>query len=128
MSLAYFANGSGYVPYSWDTLIFYSGIMLMGVGQGRCGWYMHEGGHGSLTGNMKIDKRIQEFFYGVGCGMSAAWWRSQHNKHHAAPQKMQHDVDLDTLPLLAFNARISAKVKNPVLKAWLRLQAVMFFP
>ena len=34
--------------------------------------------------------------YGVGCGMSAAWWRNQHNKHHATPQKLKHDVDLDT--------------------------------
>lgn len=26
------------------------GILLMALGQGRCGWYMHEGGHYSLTG------------------------------------------------------------------------------
>ena len=35
--------------------------------------------------------------------MSGAWWRNQHNKHHATPQKLKHDVDLDTLPLVAFN-------------------------
>lgn len=43
--------------------------------------------------------------YGLGCGMSGAWWRNQHNKHHATPQKMKHDVDLDTLPLVAFHER-----------------------
>jgi acyl-CoA 6-desaturase (Delta-6 desaturase) len=75
-----------------------------------------------------VDQRIQEFLYGVGCGMSGAWWRNQHNKHHATPQKLKHDVDLDTLPLVSFNKSISAKVKNPVIKAWLRMQAVLFIP
>lgn len=27
-----------------------AGIFLMAIGQGRCGWLMHEGGHYSLTG------------------------------------------------------------------------------
>jgi hypothetical protein len=26
-------------------------------------------------------------------------FRSQHNRHHAMPQKLDHDVDLNTLPL-----------------------------
>ncbi len=28
------------------------GIVLMALAQGRCGWYMHEGGHYSLTGTL----------------------------------------------------------------------------
>ena len=55
---------------------------------------------------------IQEYAYGVGCGMSASWWRSQHNRHHATPQKLKHDVDLDTLPLVAFHSAIFSKVKK----------------
>lgn len=30
------------------------GILLMALAQGRCGWYMHEGGHYSLTGQWAI--------------------------------------------------------------------------
>ena len=48
--------------------LFWGGILLYGFFQGRCGWFMHEGGHGSLTGHMPTDRRIQEIFYGIGCG------------------------------------------------------------
>jgi len=62
--------------------------------------------------------------------MSAAWWRSQHNRHHATPQKLQHDVDLDTLPLVAFHSAIAKKVKKhqTMTKAWISLQAFLFVP
>lgn len=102
------------------------GIFLNGIAQGRCGWLMHEAGHYSLTGDIRIDKRIQEFVYGFGCGMSASWWRVQHNKHHVSPQKLKHDVDLNTLPLLAFNkAAITNKTRNNL---WIKYQAYLFFP
>jgi len=76
-----------------------AGIVVLGIVSGRCGWLMHEGGHYSLTGNQLFDRTMQVFIYGFGCGMSGSWWRSQHNRHHAMPQKLDHDVDLNTLPL-----------------------------
>eukprot|EP01031_Cornospumella_fuschlensis_P025702 gene25702-31038_t len=50
------------------------GILSMAMGQGRCGWLMHEGGHYSMTGNITFDKTLQIMIYGLGCGMSASWW------------------------------------------------------
>jgi len=43
-------------------------------------------------------------------GLSAGWWSRGHNKHHAMPQRLHHDVDLDTMPFLAYNAKV---VKDP---------------
>jgi fatty acid desaturase 2 (delta-6 desaturase) len=104
-----------------------AGMVVNGVAQGRCGWLMHEGAHGSLTGDAAFDRRIAEVAYAFGCGMSTTWWRSQHNKHHAATQKLGYDVDLDTLPLLAFNRRVAARVARGSLAArWLSVQAYMF--
>ena len=54
--------------FSGKFFMFWAGILLYGFFQGRCGWFMHEGGHGSLTGHMPTDRRIQEVFYGIGCG------------------------------------------------------------
>lgn len=105
--------------------MFALGIVLLGIGQGRCGWLMHEGGHYSLTGNIAIDKALQIFWYGVGCGMSASWWRIQHNKHHSMPQKLGHDVDLNTLPLVAFTEKIVKRAGMPQ-KLWIRMQAFLF--
>mmetsp|Transcript_23965 Transcript_23965/g.32971 ORF Transcript_23965/g.32971 Transcript_23965/m.32971 type:complete len:445 (-) Transcript_23965:304-1638(-) len=105
------------------------GFLMLAIAQGRCGWLMHEGGHYSMTGKISIDRRLQEFIYGFGCGMSGAWWRNQHNKHHATPQKLQHDVDLATLPLMAFNSRVPKHGNVKGLQAlWLKYQAFLFFP
>ena len=57
--------------------------------------------------------------------MSGEWWRRQHNKHHAMPQKLGHDVDLNTLPLVAFTEKVCKRIGVPV-KLWIRIQAVMF--
>jgi fatty acid desaturase len=105
------------------------GLCALGIVQGRCGWLMHEGGHYSLTGAIGLDRQLQMFLYGYGCGMSASFWRNQHNKHHATPQKLGHDVDLATLPLVAFHSSIAAKAaKSAPLRAWLKLQGVLFAP
>lgn len=57
--------------------------------------------------------------------MSGGWWRSQHNKHHSMPQKLGHDVDLNTLPLVAFTKKVVKRIGFPM-KVWIRLQAIMF--
>ncbi|CAD7948021.1 unnamed protein product [Amoebophrya sp. A120] len=88
---------------AFSTFFLFLGLVTLGVAQGRCGWLQHEGGHYSLTGYMKLDKRLQQCIYGFGCGMAASWWSNQHNKHHATPQKIGYDVDLNTLPLVAFH-------------------------
>ena len=68
--------------------------------------------------------------------MSAGWWRIQHNKHHATPQKLKHDVDLDTLPLVAFNAKVvtDTKIGRALMRStlyrnyWLKYQHILFGP
>ena len=101
------------------------GIAMLGCVSGRCGWLMHEGGHYSLTGNIATDRMLQIVIYGLGCGMSGSWWRSQHNRHHAMPQKLGHDVDLDTLPLVAFTSKVVKRIGFSQ-KIWIRLQAFLF--
>jgi len=103
------------------------GSALFGFAVGRDGWVMHEGGHSSLTGNWKIDHHIQAMVLGLGPGMSGSFWNNQHNKHHASPQKLRHDVDLNTLPLVAFNtATLNSKI--PRSNRWIRWQAYLFIP
>lgn len=101
------------------------GTCILGLVSGRCGWLMHEGGHYSLTGKIALDKALQVVLYGIGCGMSASWWRSQHNRHHAMPQKLGYDVDLQTLPLVCFTEKVAKRVGIPM-KWWLRIQAFSF--
>lgn len=107
-------------------------IFLFGLFGGRCGWLQHEGGHNSLTGNIKIDKVIQNIFIGFGLLIDGSMWNNMHNKHHATPQKIEHDMDLDTAPLVTFYDTALDKLKNgrikKISKMWLRFQMITFLP
>jgi len=104
-------------------------ILLFGLVGGRGGWIQHEGGHTSLTGNIKIDKQIQNLFFGFILFGDGSMWNNMHNKHHATPQKIGHDIDLDTAPLVAFHAGAMENNKQTVFtKLWLKYQAYTFLP
>ena len=52
-----------------------------------------------------------------------------HNKHHATPQKVAHDIDIDTLPLVAFyRGAVENNRREHVSSHWLRYQAYTFLP
>ena len=109
----------------------FGSILLFGLFGGRCGWLQHEGGHNSLTGNIKIDKWIQNIFIGFGLFTDGSMWNSMHNKHHATTQKIGYDIDLDTAPLVAFHNKTLDDKKysnNKIVKFWLRVQAYTFLP
>ena len=105
----------------------YISIILFGLFGGRCGWIQHEGGHNSLTGNIKIDKWIQNIFIGFGLLTDGSMWNSMHNKHHATPQKIDHDMDLDTAPLVVFYSDAVYK-NNFLVRKWLQYQSYSFLP
>lgn len=96
----------------------------------RCGWIQHEAGHNSFATNTRIDKFIQTLTVGLGLSTSGYQWNKMHNKHHATPNKVNSDIDLDTLPLVAFfiGALEKNKRQRPVSALWLKLQALTFVP
>lgn len=111
-----------------ETLFWkFIGVLLYGLFGGRCGWVQHEGGHCSLTGNKKVDKRIQKITMGFGTLLGGSLWNSMHNKHHATTQKEDHDVDLDTMPFVLFNQDVFKKTRG-VSKLWLQFQSWTFIP
>ena len=104
-------------------------ILLFGLFGGKCGWIQHEGGHNSLTGNIQIDKRIQNVFIGFGLLTDGSMWNHMHNRHHATPQKIGQDMDLDTAPLVAFyKGAIEKYSGNSFVKWWLSFQMITFLP
>ena len=95
----------------------------------RCGWVQHEGGHNSLTGSVYVDKRLQAMTCGFGLSTSGEMWNQMHNKHHATPQKVRHDMDLDTTPAVAFfNTAVEDNRPRGFSRAWALLQAWTFVP
>jgi fatty acid desaturase len=103
-------------------------ILLFGFFGGKCGWLQHEAGHNSFTGDIKIDKKIQNIVIGFGLFVDGSMWNSMHNKHHATPQKIGHDMDLDTAPLVAFHDKVAINKFILPTKVWLKYQKYTFLP
>ncbi|MFC9916828.1 fatty acid desaturase family protein [Agromyces binzhouensis] len=60
-------------------------------------------------------------------GMSYGWWRHKHTRHHANPNKVGTDPDLE-LPVISFTPEQAGRRRNPV-TAWLIAhQGLFFFP
>lgn len=100
-------------------------LITYGVFSARCGWVQHECGHISFTCNQKYDKFIQSILMGFGLSTSGSLWNSMHNRHHAATQKETYDIDLDTLPFVAFYTNIVEHRQNINLW-WIKYQAFSF--
>ena len=104
-------------------------VLIISLFSVRCGWFQHECGHNSMTGNIWLDKRFQSASMGLGLVTSASKWNQMHNKHHATPQKIGHDIDLDTTPLVAFfEDALHSNRPRPYSKTWLKYQAWTFVP
>lgn len=60
-------------------------------------------------------------------GMSYGWWQHKHTRHHANPNKLGSDPDIE-LPVIAVTAETAARHHSPPV-AWLRAhQGLLFFP
>ena len=125
----YFGMGTWLASYN-----IYASILSFIAFKTRCGWVQHECGHVSFTGNKRIDRAIQTFTMGFGGGVSSSVWNSMHQRHHAAPQKIKHDIDLDTTPFVAFFNRAFESTTHGQRPArvmsrwWMRFQAWTFLP
>lgn len=125
----FFGLGVWLAPYN-----IYASMLAFILFKTRCGWVQHEGGHLSLTGNKTADRTIQAITMGLAGGLSGTLWNTMHHKHHAAPQKLKHDIDLDTTPAVAFFKTAFEKNTNGLAASvymnrwWMRLQAWLFLP
>lgn len=60
-------------------------------------------------------------------GMSYGWWQHKHTRHHANPNKLGADPDIE-LPVIAVTAETAAPIRRGPL-GWLRAhQGLFFFP
>ena len=43
---------------------------------------------------------VPAIFGGIGAGYTYIWWSRKHNTHHAVPNVVDGDPDIDTMPFL----------------------------
>ncbi|MCI1018194.1 acyl-CoA desaturase [Microbacterium sp. C5A9] len=60
-------------------------------------------------------------------GMSYGWWQHKHTRHHANPNRLGSDPDID-LPVIAVTAETAARRRTPAIRWMQAHQGLLFFP
>ena len=80
------------------------GALLMGLFWQQLAGLGHDLGHSSVTHRFRHD-----YFFGatVGnalMGISSGWWKRSHNTHHVVCNSIEHDPDIQHMPIFAVSA------------------------
>lgn len=117
--VAFFALGD-----SWWQLGIATALALLMT---QIAFLGHDAAHRQIFRSPKWNEWTALVVVDLFAGMGLGWWNSKHNKHHAAPNKL--DADPDIAPgVVAFTPQ-AAERRSTRLTRWLaRKQGWFFFP
>ncbi|KAM4734409.1 LOW QUALITY PROTEIN: acyl-CoA Delta-4 desaturase-like [Anableps anableps] len=78
---------------SW-TLTLLCAVMLA-TSQAQAGWLQHDFGHLSVFKKSRWNHLVHKFVIGHLKGAAASWWNHLHYKHHAKPNVLSKDPDVN---------------------------------
>jgi fatty acid desaturase len=87
----------------------------------------HDGGHQQVFASRRANDRFGQLVGNLLIGLSFGWWVGKHNRHHANPNKEDHDPDIGD-GVLAFTTGQVAARTGRFGRAIIRRQAWLFFP
>jgi fatty acid desaturase len=117
------ATGLILLGHSWLQLLIAGAL---GVIFTQFAFLGHEASHRQVLASGPANDRIGRVLATVFVGISYAWWMNKHTRHHANPNKIGKDPDIDT-DTISF-VEESAASRTGVM-AWItRRQGYLFFP
>lgn len=84
---------------------------LMGLFFQQMAFLGHDAGHNAVSHSLAYDRKFGLLVGNFLTGLSVAWWKRNHNTHHIVTNSVEHDPDIQHLPVLAISASF---FKTPV--------------
>ena len=115
--------GYYYRLYAWLAFLFFSavtctvygqhclpvqmlGAVLLGLFWQQYAGLGHDTGHTAVTKQYATDHWMGSSLGAALTGLSTAWWKHNHNTHHVVPNAIEHDPNIQHLPLMAISQAV----------------------
>jgi delta8-fatty-acid desaturase len=85
------------------------GALLLGFFWQQVAFIGHDLCHNAVTHNRVVDTLIACVTTTL-FGVSAEWWKRSHNTHHVVTNSLEHDPDIQHLPVFAISEKFFNKV------------------
>ncbi|MDX2970696.1 acyl-CoA desaturase [Kribbella solani] len=122
-SLPIVALGVVLLGDSWFQLV---PAVVLGLVLVQVAFLTHDSAHQQIFHSKARNEWTARILAGCVLGMSVNWWRTKHNRHHAAPNQVDKDPDVQ-LDVLAFTPEAVAK-RRPLGRWFAARQGWLFFP
>jgi fatty acid desaturase len=99
--------------------------IVLGLVSGQLGFQLHDSGHHQMFTKRWKNTLVAFLTADVLLGMSYGWWVSKHNRHHANPNHLDDDPDINN-PAIAYTREQAAARRGPF-RLIARYQAFLFF-
>ena len=91
---------------SWNQAI---AAVVLGVAFTQVAFLGHDGGHQQIFRNRRANDLFGQLTGNLLVGLSFGWWVGKHNKHHANPNKEDHDPDIGDGVLAFTTSQVAAR-------------------
>ncbi|HEY3480712.1 MAG TPA: acyl-CoA desaturase [Streptomyces sp.] len=108
---------------SWWVLALAVPAAVLGA---RTAFFGHDAGHQQIAADRRVNRALALFHGNLLLGMGAGWWSDKHNKHHANPNHIGKDPDVEVGALVW--TRAQAVERQGFARFLTRHQARLFFP
>ena len=94
-----------------------------------CFWHqltftVHDAGHMGITHDFTIDSTIAMTIASFLGGLSAGWWKRNHNVHHFVTNDPEHDPDIQYIPIFAVTHRFLHSLTSTYYERFMEYDAV----
>jgi fatty acid desaturase len=108
---------------SWFQLLIAAALGILFT---QAAFISHEAAHKQIFASGKANDRLARFIGPGIVGMSYTWWDSKHSRHHANPNRVGKDPDIE-IDTISFIEEDAAKARG-IVKLITRKQGYLFFP